>query len=452
MDKISIQELNKLFAERTKLPEDEVERLVKAMFNIISEELAGNNPVKVRGLGTFKIVDVDSRESVNVNTGERFLIEGHGKVSFIPDNTMKEIVNRPFSQFETVVLNDGVDFSVGEAGDTLPESKTDVVSDDSSDETDDTEAAAEPAEKIMEPVEETKETEEPVSEALSSDMTVDGGSHNDSSEEIAVDERPESVEERQEMEEVVWSADTTPTDEQHTVETDSTMVDDKESAPPSKVNEAMRVDEPVAGPVRPVVAGDNEPTSTNKELIDEPSVVVGKKVGGRKADILLWTLLWVVVVAVSSFLGYLYGTNEDSINKAVAQWLGYSTEATVTVKKPLPARKPVPIVRQDTDSVKTPSSAAEETTSSMEAGKIESLDYEARDVRVRTGAYRIVGTKSELTLRQDQSLKSLSDVTLGPGMECYIEVYNNLPEGAPLKKGQVVKIPKLELKKKGKAN
>lgn len=452
MDKISIQELNKLFAERTKLPEDEVERLVKAMFNIISEELAGNNPVKVRGLGTFKIVDVDSRESVNVNTGERFLIEGHGKVSFIPDNTMKEIVNRPFSQFETVVLNDGVDFTASEAGDTLPEPKTDVVNDDSLEETDDAEAAVEPVEEILEPAEDTKETEVLVSEALSSDMSVDGGSHNDSTEETAVDERPESVEERQEMEEVVWSADTTPADEQHTVETDSTMDDDKEAVPAAEVYEPMRGDEPAAALVRPVAVGDDGPTNSSEEPVDEPSVVVGKKDGGRGADMLLWTLLWVVVVAVSLFLGYLYGSNEDSINKTVALWLGCNTEAMVTVKRPLPARKPVPIVRQDTDSVKTSSSAVDETTRSMDTEKAEPLNYEARDVRVRTGAYRIVGTKSELTLKQDQSLKSLSDLTLGPGMECYIEVYNNLPEGTLLKKGQVVRIPKLELKKKGKAN
>ena len=110
MGKISIQELATALAEYSSLNKKESSAFVSAMFDIIQEALERDRNVKIKGLGTFKIIDVEDRESVNVNTGERVLIEGHGKITFTPDPLMKELVNKPFSQFETVVLNDGVEF------------------------------------------------------------------------------------------------------------------------------------------------------------------------------------------------------------------------------------------------------------------------------------------------------------------------------------------------------
>ena len=110
MGKISIQDLSQALVLRHGLEKRDAAIFVSAMFDIIQMNLEKDRIVKVKGLGTFKIIDVDDRESVNVNTGERVLIEGHNKITFTPDALMKELVNKPFSQFETVVLNDGVDF------------------------------------------------------------------------------------------------------------------------------------------------------------------------------------------------------------------------------------------------------------------------------------------------------------------------------------------------------
>ena len=110
MGKISLPELASTLQERRQLNKKEASQFVNEMFRIIQESLDQDKLVKVKGLGTFRIIDVEDRESVNVNTGDRVLIEGHGKITFTPDALMKELVNKPFSQFETVVLNEGVDF------------------------------------------------------------------------------------------------------------------------------------------------------------------------------------------------------------------------------------------------------------------------------------------------------------------------------------------------------
>ena len=120
MGKISIQDLSQALVVRHGLEKHDAAIFVSAMFDIIQMNLEKDRIVKVKGLGTFKIIDVDDRESVNVNTGERVLIEGHNKITFTPDPLMKELVNKPFSQFETVVLNDGVDFEDAKATEDSP--------------------------------------------------------------------------------------------------------------------------------------------------------------------------------------------------------------------------------------------------------------------------------------------------------------------------------------------
>ncbi|MDD7075181.1 MAG: HU family DNA-binding protein, partial [Prevotella sp.] len=110
MSKLNIYDLCSVLTSKNGLDDKESHRFIKAMFDVIQEGLDEDKIVKVKGLGTFKIIEVDDRESINVNTGERVLIEGHSKLTFTPDSVMKEIVNKPFSQFETVILNEGVDF------------------------------------------------------------------------------------------------------------------------------------------------------------------------------------------------------------------------------------------------------------------------------------------------------------------------------------------------------
>ena len=111
MAKTALQLIADAVAKKHKITVKEAEKFVSAMFDVVNEGLKNDKLVKVKGLGTFKVQAVKPRESVNVNTGERVLIEGHDKVSFTPDASMKELVNKPFAQFETVVLNDGVDFT-----------------------------------------------------------------------------------------------------------------------------------------------------------------------------------------------------------------------------------------------------------------------------------------------------------------------------------------------------
>lgn len=109
-EKINIQELIQLLSDRLGVGAQDAESFIKEFFLLIESGLERDKYVKVKGLGTFKLIDVDNRESVDVNTGERIEIQGHTKISFTPENTLKELVNRPFSHFEAVVLNDHVNF------------------------------------------------------------------------------------------------------------------------------------------------------------------------------------------------------------------------------------------------------------------------------------------------------------------------------------------------------
>ena len=109
-EKITLPDLINLLCEKLGMDKKEAELFVKSMFELIKEYLATDKYVKVKGLGTFKLTEVESRESVHVNTGERIEIQGHTKISFTPDTTMKDLINKPFAHFESVVLNDGVEF------------------------------------------------------------------------------------------------------------------------------------------------------------------------------------------------------------------------------------------------------------------------------------------------------------------------------------------------------
>lgn len=107
-EKVTIQDLANLLSEKHGMSRKDAELFIKGMFDLVEEALATEKYVKIKGLGVFKLTEVDSRESINVNTGERIEIQGHTKVSFTPDSSLKELINKPFSHFETVLLNEGV--------------------------------------------------------------------------------------------------------------------------------------------------------------------------------------------------------------------------------------------------------------------------------------------------------------------------------------------------------
>ena len=110
MSKNSLTVLAQKLAEKTGISQQDAELFIRKMFDVVNEGLQADKQVKMKWLGTFKVTSVKDRESVDVNTGERIVIEGRDKISFTPDTILKEIINKPFAQFETVVVNDGVEF------------------------------------------------------------------------------------------------------------------------------------------------------------------------------------------------------------------------------------------------------------------------------------------------------------------------------------------------------
>ena len=397
MSKLNVFDLSGVLMSKNGLGDKESRRFVKAIFDVIQECLDEEKVVKVKGLGTFKIIEVDDRESINVNTGERVLIEGHSKLTFTPDSVMKEIVNKPFSQFETVILNDGVDFPEPAIEDPISE---------------------EPISE--EPIPEDSISEEPIFEEP---VAADPGLSDKSQSEINAEQEipsPESpiVEftedgDKEDTSDVVPPTDEAPTDE---APTDEEINDEEESS-----NSTLR-----------------------------------------------WVLSGVVVlllILAAAYGGYLYGRYEISEEMAYKQMKADLKAAEMTVEK---AKEAVAkdSVEQEMDATKigaisvdkeqedaakdeSPKEAIAKDQVAKEQPVKESADkYEAKDVRVRTGAYRIIGEDRVVKAKAGQTVEDIATRLLGPGMSCYVEVYNNLDGKTTLKEGQAIKIPKLQLKKR----
>lgn len=373
MGKLTIQEIAAVLQQRNGFDKREANLFVSTLFQIIQERLESDGIVKIKGLGTFKMIDVEARESVSVRTGERVVIGGHAKVSFTPDATMKELVNRPFSQFETVVLNDGVEFS----------DLKEQVGDADDDQHDDQEE--EPlAEEASQPVEQSvvKLVEQPVEEPLE-----------------PVVEQPVEQESEQPVE---------PEAEQ---------------------------------PVEPEADQPAEPEAEHEETEQIEEFVFEEEESHSWGRWLLGVLGVLALMALSAYGGYYYGTNQ--LQTAIAQvdtvvvhdTIMAAPVDTLTEVQSQPAEQPAP---QPQAEAKKPAE--------------ESVDkYAQKDERVRLGAYRIVGLSHEVKVLAGQTFKSICKAHLGPDMECYVEVFNDLPKNPTVKEGQVIKIPKLQLKKKKKS-
>ena len=407
MSKLNVFDLSGVLMSKNGLGDKESRRFVKAIFDVIQECLDEDKVVKVKGLGTFKIIEVDDRESINVNTGERVLIEGHSKLTFTPDSVMKEIVNKPFSQFETVILNDGVDFP-------------------------------EPA--IEEPISEEPISEEPIPEnPIPEDPILEDPILEDSISEEPIFEEP--------------------------VAADPGLSDKSQS----EINAEQEIPSPESPIVEFTEDGDKEDTSdvvpptdeapTDEEINDEEE---------SSNSTLRWVLSGVVVlllILAAAYGGYLYGRYEISEEMAYKQMKADLKAAEMTVEK---AKEAVAkdSVEQEMDATKigaisvdkeqedaakdeSPKEAIAKDQVAKEQPVKESADkYEAKDVRVRTGAYRIIGEDRVVKAKAGQTVEDIATRLLGPGMSCYVEVYNNLDGKTTLKEGQAIKIPKLQLKKR----
>ena len=368
MGKLTIQEVAKVLTEKNGLSQREASRFAAEMFAVILNHLQEGDSVKVKGLGTFKIIVVDSRESVSVRTGERVVIDSHSKVTFTPDTVMKELVNKPFSQFETVVLNDGIEFSdLKEQGE--------IADADVDDE--------EPKEDVVVQEEPKVIEQEP--------LVIE-------EEPLVIEEEPEVIEEELEV-----------------IEQEPLVI----------VEEPAAVEE---HPMIETVEESNEPEE--QESVEEEKYEEESSQWGR------WLLMAfgiLIIAGVAAFGGYWYGSHGQSAAKALPD--------TVFV------RDTIYMSELAVDSVnETESEVVEEKP----VVKEETDPYAAKDERVRLGAYRIVGTAQEITVQAGQTFYSICRAYLGPDMECYMEVYNDLPRDPQIKAGQVLKIPKLEWRKRRK--
>ena len=415
MERVSILEIAAILTAKSKLKKKDADRFANTIFEVVKDGLATDRLVKIKGLGTFKVIDIESRESVNVNTGERVVIEGHEKVTFTPDTTMKELVNKPFSQFETVVLNEGVEFDdpvepeepveAGEAGEAVetvepvePVEAVEPVQEDA------------PILQFVEPIEEQEpQVEEPPVE------------------EPAVEEEP-----------VV---------EEPTVEEEPAV---EEPEPKAEEPEPKAEETP-----EPPVEETPEPES--EEEFDE-SILEEMELNRKYRNKLRnWAIVALFACAGSFVAGYFVGHHQSEAIEAtnmdeVAVGVQEETDSSAVVQKDAAteavAPDTMPSKSQSAENVApVPVPVTTPTTPAAAAPAGDYSKYEQMDGRVRTGAYRIVGTAEEVKAKEGETVGRISRRYLGPDMECYVEVYNGLKASTQLKAGQTIKIPKLEVKK-----
>lgn len=440
------------------LKEEEATEFISAMFDIICEQLDGaDKQVKVKGLGTFKVTSVGARASVDVNTGERIIIEGRNKISFTPEVMLRDRVNRPFVQFETVVLNDGVDFS--EIDNEFNGSKQEVAASDSTVETAN-ETVANDAEEVA---------EETVVETI--DASVDEsvvGAEEDKSD-VAIEEKasdvvPENVMDQGQKEEAKPELENEYVPE-YGHEPMSEVEADKDSNESQQSTVGLSSDESVEK------SSDDSQQSSVESSATTPQpkeVVVAEGCKQRNPRLMYWFSIasFVLLIFIGVGMYFLYEQVKaknvaiEQLQTKLAMHSMALKSAAVEPKQGVASKKN--IVADTTDAAKQVAitDAAETVAKEEMSQPIEktheppvaekkkanvpkpAADYNF-DVRVRTGAYIIVGEETSVTVRSGQTLASISKAYLGPGMECYVEVFNNRKEVKP---GDKLRIPKLKIK------
>lgn len=421
----NIKDLARFLVEKHGIKLADAELFISLMTEIINEGVHRERQVKIKGLGTFKLTSVSSRESIDVNTGERIVIEGRDKLSFAPDNAMKELVNQPFSQFETVVVNDGVELEdeyKEQVEETAPaDEKKEIVEEKA-------------VEEIELPREEPVEPIAVVSEMSAETMSVKEDKVQETISETNVSE-VEQIETAQET--IETASDKVAKDEEEALESSP----EKEDEPMVEETDSRE--------------NDNEDTE-NISTVNTPH-----KSSYMKPLVVGFVALFVVLIGTICFMFMkLCQQNEQIYNfKMEVQTLHlellkkqYSTmkgcskvmKPAAVAEKPAPAeKKSVPVAEKPTPVTEKSTSVAERSVSSKEEDAYEALNKS--DARVRTGAYRIVGVKQVIKVKRGQTLSSISRLYLGPGMECYIEVMNKNKE---LKEGDRIKIPELKRKRR----
>ena len=429
MGKYSITQLATILVKKNGISNDEALKFVTAIFDIVKEGLETDKLVKIKGFGTFKIIDVDPRESVNVNTGERVLINGHQKITFTPDSVMKEMVNRPFAQFETVVLNDGVDFSDIDKLSNINENI------DKQEET---------QEEFQEIIQEEEEKKEEGKEEVH-DITPQESSNND---------------------DVVRNQTTiSPTKELAETSTKETAEETSEKL--IEESSEKQIEEPAEKPIEETAEKlIEEPTDKQiEEPAEDPIEDFDKEENSHNfTTILLSIASCLLLMAASAYIGYLYGIEEGRHQEKTSQISKYSTYLdkqneelrTKRLAEEAKATKEAEKTKNDTTKQTAKDNKTDTTTNNQPKENNKTKEdnnddnfskYDTMDARVRTGAYVIVGIDKYIIVREGQTVGKIAKALLGPGMSCYIEVLNGVTENEPLKEGTKIKIPKLRHKK-----
>lgn len=383
----NIQELAKVLVEKDGLEQAAAENFMRWMFDIANEALQTDKQVKVRWLGTFKVLTVKDRESVDVNTGERILIEGRDKISFTPDNILKEIVNKPFAQFETVTVNEGVDFTeIDEKFAMIPELEVQNT----------LEAETEPETPAKEPLPESLVSQRPEPEPQS---------------------EPESVQETKE-------------DAAEEVPVLSGELEDEDWKKKKGKVEANKEDVPESA------------------IADYSSHRVAVP---RYVAVVACFLILVLVIGMGWLaFNYGKMSAQRDYLAHQRDYLSAQLNTARKAARPSPKVPDVPS-EEDSVQQELMKKAREDSARMAKVSKsVEPQPQQDKyddDVRIRTGAYRIAGVAKTVKVKAGQTIGSISKAYLGPGMECYVEALNGVSK---VTAGQEIKIPKLELKKKAK--
>lgn len=445
MSKFSLNTLGKLLADKSGLSQVEAELFIRKMFDVCNQRLDADKQVKIKWLGTFKVQATKDRESINVNTGERFTIEGRDKLTFTPDNILKEIVNKPFAQFETVVVNDGVDFD--EIDEKFGEEQTEDAPEQVIDFLDEEKTATPNPEVVVIESEKEKEKEDELAKQIAIEQA-----------------KLERLKQAQLEQERIQKEK----QEQERLEQERLEQEKLELAQQQQALKAV---------VEPAVPASDESEEEEEEEEEESSnshhIVIPRYL------VVAVCLIVVALIGGMGWFAFNYGQMTAQRDHLAMQLNQYHQAPA----KKVPAKPAAAPLSQEqklrqkamedsirmaktAEAVKLAEKSDEESANAEKAkqaeakakaeakdkaeekaaSKIASSQYD-KDARVRTGAYRIIGVAQTVTVGAGQTLEQISTRYLGSGMECYVEALNGT---STVKAGQKIKIPKLELKKKKK--
>lgn len=476
MSKFSLNTLGKLLADKSGLSQVEAELFIRKMFDVCNQGLEADKQVKIKWLGTFKVQATKDRESINVNTGERFTIEGRDKLTFTPDNILKEIVNKPFAQFETVVVNDGVDFD--EIDEKFGEEQTEDAPAQVIDFLDEEKTATSNPEVVV--IGSEKEKEKEAEDELAKQIAIEQAKLERLKQAQLEQERIQK--EKQEQERLEQERLEQERLEQERLEQEKLEQEklEQERLEQEKLELAQQ-QQALKAVVEPAVPASDESEEEEEEEEEEPSnshhIVIPRYL------VVAVCLIVVALIGGMGWFAFNYGQMTAQRDHLAMQLNQYhqapakkvsakSAAAPLSQEQKLRQKAMEDSIRmaKTAEAVKLAEKSDKESASDEKAkqteakakaeakekakdkaeekaaSKIASSQYD-KDARVRTGAYRIIGVAQTVTVGAGQTLEQISTRYLGSGMECYVEALNGT---STVKAGQKIKIPKLELKKKKK--